>query len=128
VDINRDGGMESEMKHRVTEGEKVSGVLRKMWQGEELTRDAKRSMYEGIVLPTLLYCSLVWAASADDRRMMGVMEMKCMRAMSGVSIMDRVRYEEVRRRCGNEQSIGEQMDRNVLRWYGHVERMAEDCG
>jgi hypothetical protein len=30
VDIDRDGGMKSEMKHRVTEGKKVSGVLRKM--------------------------------------------------------------------------------------------------
>jgi hypothetical protein len=53
------------------------------------------------------------------------MEMKCMRDMCGVSIMDRVRNEEVRRRCGSELSIGERMDINVLRWYGHVERMGE---
>jgi hypothetical protein len=39
--------------------------------------------------------------------------------MCGVSIiyMDRVRNEEVQRRCGSELRIGEQMDRNVLRWY-----------
>jgi hypothetical protein len=59
-------------------------------------------MYEGIVVPTLLYGSEVWAASADDRRRMGVIEMKCMRAMCGVSIRDRIRNEEVRRRCGSE--------------------------
>jgi hypothetical protein len=57
---------------------------------------------------------------------MGVMERKCMRAMCGVSIMDRVRNEEVRRRCGSELCIGERIDRNVLRWYGHVERMEEE--
>jgi hypothetical protein len=45
--------------------------------------------------------------------------------MCGVSIMDRVRNEEVRRRCGSELSIGERMDINLLRWYGHVERMEE---
>jgi hypothetical protein len=63
----------------------------------------------------MLYGSEVWAASADIRRRMGVMEMKCMRAMCGVSIWDRIRNEEVWRRCGSELSIGERMDRNVLK-------------
>jgi hypothetical protein len=49
-----------------------------------------------------------------------------MRAMFGVSIMDRVRNEDVRRRCGSEVSIGERMDINVFMWYGHVERMEEE--
>jgi hypothetical protein len=41
--------------------------------------------------------------------------------------MDRVRNEDVRRRCGSELSIDERMNRNVLRWYGHVvERMEEE--
>jgi hypothetical protein len=59
---------------------------------------------------------------------MGVMEMKCMKAMCGVSIMDRVRNKEMRTSCGSELSIGERMDKNVLRWYGHVERMEEERG
>jgi hypothetical protein len=40
-----------------------------------------------------------------------------MRDMWGVIIIDRIGDEEVRRRCGSELSIGERMDRNVLRWY-----------
>jgi hypothetical protein len=70
--------------------------------------------------------SAVWAASAEDRRRMRVIEMKCMSATCGVSIMDIIRKEEVRRRCGSELSIGEGMDRNVFRWYGHLERMEEE--
>jgi hypothetical protein len=31
--------MKSEMKHRVTEGEKVSGVLKQMWKGEGMPRE-----------------------------------------------------------------------------------------
>jgi hypothetical protein len=30
VDIDRDGGIKSEMKRKVTEEEKISGLLRKM--------------------------------------------------------------------------------------------------
>jgi hypothetical protein len=110
VDIDRDGSMKSEMKQRVTEGEKFSGVLRKMWKGERLSSNAKRSIYKGIVVPTLLYGSEVWATSAEDRRRMGVMEIKCMRAMHGVKIMDSVKNKEVQKRCGSELSIGVRMD------------------
>jgi hypothetical protein len=42
VDIDRDGRMKSKMKHIVTEGEKVSSVLKKIWKGEGMSRDAKR--------------------------------------------------------------------------------------
>jgi hypothetical protein len=45
VDIDRDCGMKIEMKHGVSEGEKISDVLRKMWKGEGLSIDAKRGMY-----------------------------------------------------------------------------------
>jgi hypothetical protein len=66
------------------------------------------------------------ATSAEDRRRMGVMEMKRIRVMREVSIMYIVRNEEVWRRCGSELSVGERMDINVLRRYGDVERMEED--
>jgi hypothetical protein len=57
---------------------------------------------------------------------MEVMEMKCMRAMCGVSIMDRIINDDVGRQCGSEVSIRERMDINILRWYGHVERLEEE--
>jgi hypothetical protein len=53
------------------------------------------------------------------------MEMKSRIAVCGVRIMDRVRNEDVLMRCGSEISIGERMDRNVLRVYVHVEIMDE---
>jgi hypothetical protein len=51
--------MNSEMKHRVSEAKKVSGVLKKTGKGEGMSTYAKISMYEGIVAPTLLYGSEV---------------------------------------------------------------------
>jgi hypothetical protein len=47
VDIGRDGGMRSEMKHRLSEGDKVSSVLGKMYKGEGLAilKSAKRAEY-----------------------------------------------------------------------------------
>jgi hypothetical protein len=83
--------------------DKVSGVLRKVWKRKGMSKDAKRSMHVDAVVSTLLYMyvSEVWATSVQDR-WMGMREMKCMGYMCGVRIMDRVRNEEVHRRCGSE--------------------------
>ena len=52
-----------------------------------------------------------------------VLEMKCLRSFFGVSRMNRVRNEEVRRRAGIERELASREDQRVLRWFGHVERM-----
>ena len=41
----------------------------------------------------------------------------------GVSRLDRVRNEVVRARTGVRRELGARVDMNVLRWFGHVERM-----
>ena len=56
---------------------------------------------------------------------MHVLEMKCLRSLIGVSRIDRVRNEEVRRRAGIEIELTSTADQRVLRWFGHVERMDE---
>jgi hypothetical protein len=42
----RHGGIKSELKHVVSEGEKVSGVLKNVRKEEGITRDVKSDMYE----------------------------------------------------------------------------------
>jgi hypothetical protein len=54
-------------------------------QNTNMSRDAN-SICEGIVALTLLYGSEVWATSAENRKWMRIREIKCMRAMCGVSI------------------------------------------
>ena len=56
---------------------------------------------------------------------MNVLEMKCLRSSVGVSRMDRVSNEEVRRRAGIERELASRADQRALRWFGRVERMDE---
>ena len=60
-----------------------------------------------------------------ERRKVNVREMKCLRSLVGVSLMDRVRDEEVRRRAGIERELASRADHRVLRWFGHAGRMDE---
>ena len=54
---------------------------------------------------------------------MNVLEKECLKSLSGVSQMDRVKNEEVRRRAGSERELASRADQRVLKWFWHVERM-----
>ena len=54
---------------------------------------------------------------------MNFLDMKCLRSLVGVSRIDRVRNEEVRRTAGIEIELASRADQRVLKWFGHVERM-----
>ena len=57
-----------------------------------------------------------------ERRKVNVLVMKCLRSLVGVSRMDRVRNEEVRRRVGIERELASRADHRVSRWFGHVQK------
>ena len=45
-----------------------------------------------------------------ERRKVNILEMKCLRNLFGVSRIDRVRNEEVRRRAGIERELASRAD------------------
>ena len=59
----------------------------------------------------------------NERQKLNMFEMKCLRSMTGVSRLDRVRNEVVRVRTGVRRELAARVDMNVLRWFSHVERM-----
>ena len=61
-----------------------------------------------------------------ERQKLNVFEMKCLRSLTGVSRLDRVRSEVVRVRMGVRRKLAARVDMNVLRCFGHVERMDDD--
>ena len=50
-----------------------------------------------------------------ERQKLNVFEMKCLRSMTGVSRLDRVRNEVVRARTGVRRELAARVDVNVLR-------------
>ena len=51
-------------------------------------------------------------------------EMRVLRLIDGVSRMDRLRNEMIQQRLGVE-SVLEYMERNQLRWFGHMQPMGD---
>ena len=123
--VAADGGCKRDVVHRMNEGYRAWGALKSVLSNIGLGIKAKKCLYEGVIVPTALYGAEAWGMRSAERRKVNVLEMKCLRSLVGVSRMDRVRNEEVRRRVGIEWELSSRVDQRVLRWFGHVERMYE---
>ena len=121
--VAADGGCERDVVHRMNEGYRAWGALKSVLSNRGLGIRAKKCLYKGVIVPTTLYGAKAWGMRGAERRKVNVLEMKCLRSLVGVSRMDRVRNEEVRRRAGIELELASRADQRVLRWFGLVERM-----
>ena len=121
--IAANGGVEEDVRHRVNEGCKVLGAMKGVMKNRGLGMNVKRVLYEKVIVPTVTYGSELWGMKVNERQKLNVFEMKCLRSMAGVTRFDRLRNEEVRGRTGVRKELADRVDMNVLRWFGHVERM-----
>src|SRR3989441_13360529 len=69
--------------------------------------------------------SKTWPMKAVDMRRLMRTENSMVRWMSGVTLKDRRKSEELRRGLGIE-SVDSVVSRGMLRWFGHVERKEAD--
>ena len=118
-----DGGCERDVVHRMNKGYRAWEVLKSVLSNKGPGIKGKKCPYQGAIVPTALYGTEAWGMSSAERRKVNVLEMKCLRSLVGVSRMDRVTNEEVRRRAEIERELASRADQRVLRWFGHVERM-----
>ena len=67
--------------------------------------------------------SELWGIKETKRKKLNLFEMKCLRSMTGVSRLDRIRYELLREITGVRRKLAARVDMNVLRWSGHRKRI-----
>ena len=55
---------------------------------------------------------------------MNAVEMPSLRRICGVSLADRIHNEEIHRMAGISEDVTVRTNKNVLSWFGHVERLS----
>ena len=79
------------------------------------------------MISTVVYGSEMWSLNAQERRKIEVFERMCLRSICGIRREDSEKPNNIiREMCGCELSLLERIERNVLKWFGHVERMGEE--
>ena len=82
---------------------------------------------KGNIFSIVIYRSELWRIWITKKQMVNVFEMNCLPNMTGVSRRDRIRNDVIRQRTGVRTEMAGRVEKSILRWFGHVERMNENC-
>ncbi|PIK46566.1 hypothetical protein BSL78_16575 [Apostichopus japonicus] len=98
--------MEEDVKRRIMLASWAFGRLKNtIWSNHDITRSLKVRIYQALILPIETYSSESWALREKDRHRLDVFEMRCLRAILGVSILDKVRNNTIRQRLNITTTI-----------------------
>lgn len=129
--IAADGSDDRAVDARIASGGKAFGALRGcIFSSSSVSPQAKRAVYEGLVLANTLYGSECWALTETLRQRLRVFQGQCVRAMCRVTRKHtwdhHISTSELEQRLGLD-TIEMYVARRQLRWLGHVSRMDFDC-
>lgn len=125
VIVNERCFMEKEITKRI---ESYTNNLRLMYpllKERLIPSRVKVIIYKTILRPVLTYGSETWTLTTRLKSKIQAAEMRVLRLIKGVTRRDRLSNDDIRNEL-NIESILEFVERNQLRWYGHVMRMEEE--
>ena len=122
--LAEDVELDAEVTHRVQSGLKnwmrVYGVL----CDRRMNTKIKGKVYRTVVRPALVYGADTWALKKAQENKLEVAEMRMLRWMCGVTKLDKIRNERIRRTT-KVGEITKKVQEIRLMWYGHVMRREE---
>ncbi|EYC40844.1 hypothetical protein Y032_0594g424 [Ancylostoma ceylanicum] len=122
--IRNDASLMTELNARINAGwmkfRATSGII----CDRKISDKLKSKIYRTVIRPAALYSSECWPATKEIERRLGVMEARMLRWASGITRLDHIRNEDIRKRYGLAP-IQEKMREQRLRWLGHVLRASE---
>ena len=124
--ISEDGSCEADIKRRIGLAAGTFGSLTTVWKAKNITIKTKEKVYETMVVPILLYGSECWSLRKTDERKIQTAEMSWLRRMIGISRLQRIRNEVIRKRLGQEITLVHRIQERRLKWFGHVSRMSQE--
>ncbi len=94
--------------------------------------EVKRDLRNTVIVPTLTYASETWAWNESQRSRVQAVEMSYLMSACSMRRMDGMTNESVYERFGmchlgeeKKCEVVEEVQRQTLKWFGHMERMEE---
>ena len=122
VKLSRDN-QTTELSRRISLGWAAYGKLRDIFK-TDISITLKRKAFNQCVLPVLTYGAETLTLTKASRMKLRRTQRKMERSMLGVSLRDRIRNDEIRRRTKVEDII-ECITKSKWRWAGHIARLQD---
>ena len=126
--LSSGGGADTAISTRISCGWKKFWELAPILTNKEVRYYVKKKLYLGCVRPIIMYAAETWEMTNAMIERLRRVEMRMVRWMCGVTLLDRKPSEELKQRLGLDKDIVESIRESRLRWFGHVMRKKEDDG
>ena len=119
-------GSKSEVLSRIAQITATVTKLKGIWNDKDIVISSKIRLMRSVAMSIFVYACKTWTITADIKRRIHALEMRCFRKLLGISYKDHKTNEEVEARTGNAIGPNEEdltsVKRRKLKWYGHVTR------
>ena len=123
--LAEEGGTEKAVRQRVKEAwskwKDVSGVI----LDTKIPLKLRMKIYKSVIRPVLLYGAETWSLRKKEEDILERTEMRMVRWIAGISLLERRESEDIRRMSG-VCNISEKAREARLRYFGHVRRRDDD--
>src|ERR1700755_1672748 len=120
--VNNDGEIAGDIEERIGKFSRGVGQLYPLLRNRHVPRKVKVLVYTTMLRPMLMYGSEAWTLTTRTKSRVEAAEMKVLRLIVGVSRWERRRSSEIREELEVEPIL-DLVERQQLKWYGHVRRM-----
>ena len=119
IDASGDSVLDAKARARIgwTKWREATGIL----CDKKIPRRLKSKFYRSVIRPAMLYGSECRPSTVNANKILGTTETKMLRWILGLTLLDHVENDEVRRLMG-VRPINDKIVEGRLRWFGHVER------
>ena len=90
-------GSKPEILARTAQGTAAMTKLKIIWKDNNIQLSSKVRLMRALVISIFLYACEYWTLTAELERRIGAMEMRCYRKLLGITYLDRVTNDNVRR-------------------------------
>lgn len=123
VTISEDGKDIKDITKKIGRGKNMIKALHHSLWNKSLTNKTKRNIFKVMIEPVMTYGSEVWVINKSMSQKLLSTEMMYWRRCCGLTLLDRVKNEDIRVRMKAENTIMDTINENQLKWYGHLCRM-----
>ena len=90
-------GSKPEILARTAQATAAMTKLKRIWKDNNIQLSTKVILMRALVISIFLYACESWTLTAELERRIGAMEMRCYRKLLGITYLDRVTNDNVRR-------------------------------
>jgi len=124
--IKDNGSIDEEIHHRIHRASTAFGRLRtRVFLNKNLRLRTKIVVFRAIVLSTLLYGCECWTPYRKHIKKLETFQIRCLQKILRITWKDRIPHSEILLRA-ETSSVEALINHRVLRWTGHVIRMADN--